>query len=79
MDYFHMWLISGLISLLYFIIKVLENKYVNKEEPDSLKSIVKNSIIVSLSCVSVLYLSMSYLKDFQNGKSPNVFLDNPNF
>jgi hypothetical protein len=79
MDSSYIWLVSALISILYFVIKVLESKYVNKEDPDSLKSIVKNSIIVSLSSVSVMYISKNYLLNFQNGKQPIVFLDNPNF
>ena len=79
MDSSYIWLVSALISILYFVIKVLESKYVNKEDPDSLKSIVKNSIIVSLSSVSVMYISKNYLLNFQNGKQPIVFLDKPNF
>lgn len=71
-----------LISVLYFLFKVIENKIITKEDI-KLKNIFKDSLFVFLSVILGLNL-MDQLKPliYENGEivsNPPVFTDTPGF
>tara|TARA_Y100001970_G_scaffold237392_1_gene297858 strand:+ start:394 stop:657 length:264 start_codon:yes stop_codon:yes gene_type:complete len=68
------------ISIIYFLIKLLELKYSDNKEEKPLKVVLKDSFIVFLSSVVGIYiLSQFMLKEISKKIEKNVFVNNPDF
>lgn len=68
------------ISIIYFLIKILELKYSDNKEEKPLKVVLKDSFIVFLSSVVGIYiLSQFMLKEISKKIEKNVFVNNPDF
>ena len=78
----HLFITAILISLLYFLLKVIENKILNKEDL-KLKIVFKDSLLVFLSVVIGLNLIDQIIPLIYEGSelvtNPPVFTDNPGF
>jgi len=75
-------IIALIVSILFFIIKMIELKSIEKESKP-LKFLVKDTIIVYISVV-IGYFIMEQLQPLimeggLNNYSPNVFTNNPSF
>jgi len=82
--YFNMdniFLIAGIISVIFFIAKFLEMRYVD-QEPKPLKFLIRDSLLVYISVVLGSFI-LSQLKPVINETeipvSPLAFTDNPPF
>jgi hypothetical protein len=68
------------ISVLYFLIKVLELRYSTNNEEKPLKNVLKDSFIVFFSSLVGIYiLSQFMLKGISKKIENNVFVNNPDF
>ena len=68
------------ISVLYFLIKLLELRFNKSDQEKPLKVILKDSFIVFLSSVVGIYiLSQFMLKEISKKIEKNVFVNNPDF
>lgn len=68
------------ISVLYFLIKLLELRFNKSDQEKPLKVILKDSFIVFLSSVIGIYiLSQFMLKEISKKIEKNVFVNNPDF
>jgi hypothetical protein len=78
----NIFLVAGIISVIYFIAKFLEMRYVD-QEPKPLKLLVRDSLLVYVSVVVGNFI-VDQLKpvieevDVKTA-SPPVFTDNPSF
>lgn len=75
----NIYLISAGIVFMYFIIKLLEMKYVNKENT-SMKLLIRDCLIVYVSCI-VIFMIINHLFPMLQDKNiiPIAFTDNPEF
>jgi len=77
----NIFLIAGIISVIFFVAKFLEMRYVDKE-PKPLKFLVRDSLLVYVS-VTVGSFIVDQLKPVINDStipvSPLAFTDNPPF
>ena len=74
-------IISVIISVIYFIIKFIEMRFIVKENK-SLKSLITDSLIVFVSSMITLVLIEQFnLNDIIGNKTtpPEVFVSNPDF
>lgn len=68
------------ISVLYFLIKVLELRYSTNDEEKPLKNVLKDAFIVFVSSFAGIYvLSQFMLKGLSKKIENAVFVDNPGF
>jgi|SaaInlStandDraft_3_1057020.scaffolds.fasta_scaffold57115_2 hypothetical protein len=72
--------IAILVSIIFFIITFLENKYLEKENPKTIKILVKETLLVyfSVICGYFVIQQVSPLQEVSNSVTP-VFTDNPQF
>ena len=78
----NIFLVAGIISVIYFIAKFLEMRYVD-QEPKPLKLLVRDSLLVYVSVVAGNFI-VDQLKPVieevdVKTTSPPVFTDNPSF
>jgi hypothetical protein len=78
----HLFITSILISVLYFLFKVIENKILSKEDI-KLKIVFKDSLLVFISVVIGLNLIEQIIPLIYEGgelvTNPPVFTDTPGF
>jgi hypothetical protein len=78
----HLFITAILISLLYFLLKVIENKVLSKDDL-KLKIVFKDSLLVFLSVVIGLNLIEQIIPLIYEGSelvtNPPVFTDTPGF
>ena len=73
-----MYTIGAIISAVFFLLGLLQAKF-SKEKAD-LKKLIKQTIVVFVS--SLAGITLAQQMNSSNGsttKTPNVFIDNPNF
>lgn len=77
----NIFLVAGIISVIYFIAKFLEMRYVDKE-PKPLKFLIRDSLLVYISVVCGSFI-IDQLKPVINESTipevPLAFTDNPPF
>jgi len=77
----NIFLVAGIISIIYFIAKFLEMRYVDNE-PKPLKFLIRDSLLVYVSVVCGSFI-MDQLKPVINETeiptAPLAFTDNPPF
>ena len=77
----NIFLVAGIISVIFFIAKFLEMRYVD-EEPKPLKILIRDSLLVYISVVSGNFI-LEQLKPVINNSAvplePQAFTDNPPF
>jgi len=78
----NIFIISGIIALVYFIMKFIEMRFIEKESKP-LKYLIRDSLLVYFSVI-VGYFISDQLKTVaqsagENTKSLPVFTDNPEF
>ena len=78
----HLFITSILISVLYFLFKIIENKILSKEDI-KLKIVFKDSLLVFISVVIGLNLIEQIIPLIYEGgelvTNPPVFTDTPGF
>jgi hypothetical protein len=82
--------ISALIALMFFIFKMLEMKYIDKEMKP-LKNVIRDSVFVFISSLGCLFVFLTFngsINDFMsiitadkgsNLKATEIFTDEPGF
>jgi hypothetical protein len=78
----HLFITAILVSVLYFLLKVMENKILSKEDM-KLKIVFKDSLFVFLSVIIGLNLMEQIIPLIYEGgelvTNPPVFTDTPGF
>lgn len=77
----NIFLVAGIISIIFFIAKFLEMRYIEKEAKP-LKVLIRDTLIVYISVVSgsfILDQLNPIIKDNVMPTSPIAFTDNPPF
>jgi hypothetical protein len=77
----NIFLVAGIISIIFFIAKFLEMRYIEKEAKP-LKVLIRDALIVYISVVSgsfILDQLNPIIKDNDIVGSPIAFTDNPPF
>jgi hypothetical protein len=77
------FVIAGIISFVYFIVKFIEMRFVDKESKP-LKFLIRDSLLVYFSVVVGLFVTEQLKPVIQEGGenailNPAVFTDNPGF
>ena len=70
--------ISAIISIVYFLLKFIEIKYISNEEC-SIKIILRETLFVYFSVISGLFINSQFQNNSQSKDTINVFLDQPEF
>ena len=77
----NIFLVAGIISVIFFIAKFLEMRYID-QEPKSLKFLIRDSLLVYVSVVIGIFI-LDQLKPVINETeipvTPLAFTDNPSF
>jgi hypothetical protein len=78
----YIFIISGIISLVFFIAKFIEMRFIEKESKP-LKFLIRDSLLVYFSVIVGYFISDQLKTVAQSGgessKSIQVFTDNPEF
>jgi hypothetical protein len=79
----NIFIISGIISIIFFIAKFIELRFVDKESKP-LKLLIRDSLLVYFSVVSGTFILDQLKPVIQEGGvsvvvNPTVFVDNPGF
>lgn len=77
----NIFLIAGIISVIYFIAKFLEMRYIDKE-PKPLKFLIRDALLVYVSVVIgsfVVDQLKSVINETEIPATPLAFTDNPPF
>ena len=79
----NVFIISGIISIIFFIAKFIEMRFVEKESKP-LKLLIRDSLLVYFSVVSGSFILDQLKPVIQEGcvsvvVNPTVFVDNPGF
>ena len=78
----NIFLVAGIISVIFFIAKFLEMRYVEKE-PKPLKLLIRDTLLVYVSVVLGYFIVEQLKPVIQEGIAPSsvpiVFTDNPPF
>jgi hypothetical protein len=77
----NIFLLSGIISVIFFIAKFLEMRYVD-DEPKPLKILIRDSLVVYVSVVIgsfILEQLNPVINETMTDAVPLVFTDNPPF
>lgn len=76
-----MYIIAGIISVIFFIVKFLEMRYID-DEPKPLKLIIRDTLIIYVSsvCGFFIYDQLNpIINDIETPSVPLAFVDNPPF
>ena len=74
-------LVSLAVSVIYLLFRLFDNKYISKNDK-SVRELVREFTTVGVSVVSALFLVNKFnigSEDINVNKSPNVFVDQPQF
>jgi hypothetical protein len=77
----NIFLVAGIISVVYFIAKFLEMRYID-QEPKPLKFLIRDSLLVYVSVVIGSFIIdqlKPIINDTEIPSTPLVFTDNPPF
>ena len=77
----NIFLVAGIVSVIFFIAKFLEMRYVDNE-PKALKYLVRDTLLVYISVISGCFVIEQLTPVIENTTSTNatlVFTDNPPF
>ena len=77
----NIFLVAGIISIIFFVVKFLEMRYVEKESKP-LKILIRDALVVYVSVVAgmfVLEQLTPVIKETVVPSSPIAFTDNPPF
>ena len=77
----NIFLVAGIISVIFFLAKFLEMRYID-EEPKPLKLLIRDSLLVYISVVSgnfILEQLNPILNETVVPLEPQAFTDNPPF
>jgi hypothetical protein len=77
----NIFLVAGIISVIYFIAKFLEMRYIDKE-PLPLKFLVRDTLLVYVSVVCGSFIIdqlKPVINDVEIPSAPLAFTDNPSF
>lgn len=77
----NIFLIAGIISVIYFIAKFLEMRYID-DEPKALKFLIRDSLLVYVSVVIGCFIIdqlKPVINDIEIPTVPLAFTDNPPF
>ena len=75
----NIYYISGIVSIVFILIKIIEKKIILKQDNLNIKENVKDGIIIFLIIIAVFYIFNNYLVNTIIDTSPKVFLNNPDF
>jgi len=75
----NIYYISGIVTIVFILIKIIEKKIILKEDYLNIKENIKDGIIIFLVIIAVFYIYNNYLLDTIIDESPKVFLNNPDF
>ena len=70
--------IGAVISVVFFLVKFLEMRF-STEEPRPLKHIMRDSLVVYVSCIMGYYLLLQFQTDGTVSQQIEVFTDVPGF
>lgn len=71
---------SVAVSVMYFLIKVLELRYSTNDDEKPLKNVLKDAFIVFVSSFAGIYILNQFMLNGLSKKTENsVFIDNPGF
>jgi hypothetical protein len=70
--------IGAVISVVFFLVKFLEMRF-STEEPRPLKHIMRDSLVVYVSCIIGYYLLLQFQPDGAASQQIEVFTDVPGF
>ena len=77
----NIFLVAGIISVIYFIAKFLEMRYID-DEPKPLKFLIRDSLLVYVSVVCGSFIIdqlQPVINDTEIPSAPLAFTDNPSF
>ena len=78
----NIFITAGIISLIFFLVKFIEMRFIDKESKP-LKLMIRDSLLVYFSVISGHFIINQLKPVIQEGgsvvKNPNVFVDNPGF
>lgn len=77
----NIFLVAGIISVIFFIVKFLEMQYIERESKP-LKVLIKDTLVVYISVIFgnfILEQLTPVIKDSSVVESPVAFTDNPPF
>ena len=77
----NIFLVAGIISVIFFIVKFLEMQYIEKESKP-LKVLIKDTLVVYVSVIFGIFILEQLspvIKDSSIVESPAAFTDNPPF
>jgi hypothetical protein len=77
----NIFLLAGLISFIFLIVKILEMKYIEKETKP-IKYLIRDTLVVYVSSLIAFFVSEQLKPVVENVKkinNPMVFTDNPEF
>ena len=79
----NIFLVAGIIAVIFFISKFLEMRYINvNDEPKPLKFLIRDSLLVYISSILgwfVIDQLKPVINDIDIGSTPLAFTDNPPF
>jgi hypothetical protein len=77
----NIFLVAGIISIIFFVVKFLEMRYVEKESKP-LKILIRDALVVYVSVVAGIFVFEQLtpvIKETVVPSSPIAFTDNPPF
>jgi len=75
----NIFLFAGVISILFILAKFIEMRFVNNEAKP-LKTLIRDGLMVFISCVLGYYLLAQFSKDVSVKPAvPDAFTDSPGF
>ena len=74
----NIYIFSLLSSILFLLLKILNNKYIKKNKI-IIKPIIKDCIIIFISIIIVEFLYNKFLNNQKMKQDIDVFTDTPNF
>jgi len=73
------FVISAIISGLFVLIKILETKFIKKDEKPEIKKLTRDGLLVYIAAFSGLYLTDLIQDTNVKGDTPTAFIDKPEF
>lgn len=73
------FVISAIISGLFVLIKILETKFIKKDEKPDIKKLTRDGLLVYIAAFSGLYLTDLIQDTNVKGDTPTAFIDKPEF
>ena len=75
----NIYVFSLLCCILFLSFKIINNKYIKKDNNLPIKPIIKDCIIIFISIIIVDFLYNKYLNNQKKNNDIAVFTDSPNF